>query len=137
MLNRFIALIPVFAVGLTGTVADARDNLGYTLSLSVPVVCTLKYKPGFADNNGGRIQLGELQEFCNAPNGYQLVVNYTPGALRGAVIMAGEERVVLDGSGQATLNGAVGPRIQNRALAAIPASGGFDADRLDLRIIAR
>lgn len=139
MYNRLIALLPALAITAVGTTAVASDTMGFRLQLSVPVVCTIEHRAmGVSPVAGpGAVALGSLQEFCNAPQGYRVLVDYTPGALRGAVIVAGNERIMLDGSGQAQLSREAGPRIVNRSLAAIPGSNGFDADRLNFRIVAQ
>lgn len=135
MLKKCFATMLGFAAICTA--ADAQDTFGVRLELSVPVMCKLTYRPAVSTDGGGRVELGELREYCNAPQGYQVILNYTPGALKGAVLLAGEERIVLDGSGQAVLATMHGPRNRSRTLAAIPSGRGFDADSLDFQIVAR
>jgi hypothetical protein len=122
-------LVPVAAYAASGT---------YNLSLVVPVYCKVGFNGGGSSSavDGGATPLGNLHEYCNAPAGYSLVVNYTPGALRGAELFVGSDRIVLDGSGHATVSQAQGPRIRNRPLAASPGENGFDTDRLDFELVA-
>jgi hypothetical protein len=84
---------------------------------------------------GNVVALGTFREYCNAPGGYQLVVNYTPGSLQGARIIAGNDEIVLDGSGRAVLSRATGPKIRERLISMSPGANGFDTDRLELDII--
>lgn len=108
---------------------------GYALRLAVPVQCTLRHEPALAPAGKG-YRLGELIEYCNAPSGYDVQVNYAPGSMRGAVVTIGDDRVVLDGSGQTTVSRAAGPRIRDRTIVAEPGLNGFDTDRLDFAILA-
>jgi len=64
-----------------------------------------------------------------------LLVTYAPGSLRGARIIAGDDQVVLDGSGQAVLSRSPGPRIRERPVSAVPGEHGFDTSRFELQII--
>jgi hypothetical protein len=125
-----------------GSLCPATANGGtfgtYNLSLTVPVYCKVGYNGVGSQSaaDSGATPLGNLQEYCNAPSGYSLVVNYSPGALRGAELFVGSDRVILDGSGRATVSQAQGPRIRNRPLAAIAGQNGFDTDRLDFELVA-
>ena len=84
---------------------------------------------------GDAVSLGSFREYCNAPTGYELVVSYAPGTLVGTRIIAGSDEILLNGSGQAVLSRATGPRIRERPIAAVPGENGFDSDHLDLQII--
>ncbi|WP_428678330.1 hypothetical protein [Sphingopyxis sp.] len=123
------------ACGLALTAGGANaESIGYNLQAIVPVACSLRFESSpsiFAD---GSARLGMLREYCNAPNGYQIVLNYSTGSLRGAVVNVGAASVVLDGSGQAIVPGAFGPKIQTRDLAITPGANGFDADSFNLAV---
>ena len=98
--------------------------------------CTVGYNPtgiAFTDNT---VRLGELREYCNAPNGYDLEVRYSPNSLRGVTVNIGNERVTLDGSGFASIRGATGPKIQTRALSVQFGDDGFDTDEFQVAAIA-
>jgi hypothetical protein len=122
---------------LCGSAASA-ESIGtstLTLRLTVPLVCTVNHQSAISPAGSG-YRLGELREFCNAPAGYSLVVNYAPGSMKGAVVAVGGERVVLDGSGRAVISQAAGPRIRAREVFAEPGVAGFDTDRLEFNIDA-
>lgn len=122
-----------------GTSAAHSESFGISLLLQVPVMCTVKAgAAGVATGPAtpGSFELGAIREYCNAPHGYDLVVHYTPGSLKGMTLIAGDERVQLDGSGTALVGRSPGPAIKYRNLEAIPGPQGFDADHLDFETVA-
>jgi hypothetical protein len=125
------------ALLLCGSAASAESIATSTINLrlTVPVVCTVSHQSAISSAGAG-YRLGELREFCNAPGGYALVVNYAPGSMKGAVVAVGEERVVLDGSGRAVISHVQGPRIRDREVFAEPGAAGFDTDRLEFNLEA-
>lgn len=120
-----------------GPTAASAASMGYNLRMTVPLRCAVHHQPmGLgAPAAGGGVSLGHVREYCNAPGGYQLVLSYTPGTLRGARVTAGEDQVVLDGSGRAVLHHATGPRVRERALSVVPGADGFNTSRIDLQIL--
>jgi hypothetical protein len=124
--------LPLVGIASAATAAPAASG-DFLLRLQVPVLCKVQHHSAIAAAGAG-YTLGELHEFCNAPQGYSLVVNYAPGSMRGAVIAVGEERVMLDGSGRAVVSHAQGPRIRDREIYAQPGANGFDTDRLNFSI---
>lgn len=134
MTRSSLCLLASVSLAVTPTAALARSG-NFGLKATIPVHCIVEHQPsryGVAIGEG--IALGELNEFCNAPGGYELVVSYTPGSLKGAMLAAGEDQVVLNGSGFAVLSRATGPRMRARTLAATPGAAGFDADRLEFEV---
>lgn len=122
---------------LCGSAASA-ESIGsstFTVRATVPLICTVSHQSAISAAGAG-YRLGALREFCNSPNGYSLVVTYTPGSMKGAVVAVGEERVVLDGSGRAVVSQAAGPRIRDREVFAEPGAAGFDTDRLEFNVEA-
>ena len=118
------------------TAARSEASMAFNLHLTVDVYCSVKHQAGdLGTAPGGAVPLGTVREYCNAPRGYELVVTYAPGSLRGAKIIAGEDQVVLDGSGQAILSRSPGPRVRQREVSAIPGEHGFDTTRFELQII--
>lgn len=120
------ALVPAVGAG--------AESYGFTLQANIPVICVLQFQVGAGGADSGTVALGSLREFCNAPRGYDLVVSYTPGTLRGTTIQAGNSEIVLDGSGQSTVGHSPMPRIREIPLTASPGQNGFDTDflRFDL-----
>lgn len=138
MKMHVLAGLPLLALLIPTATANATSQAtgSYRVRLTVPVICTLSHDAAAATPAGDGYALGELKEYCNAPGGYAVTVNYAPGSLRGAIIEVGDDRVMLDGSGSTTISRAPGPRIRDRALMAIPGPAGFDTDRLNFRITA-
>lgn len=130
------AVIALAAFGLIGSSAPAgAESAGYVLQLVVPVTCEVSHSPlQSAAITSGAVPLGQLNEYCNASQGYELIVDYAPGTMQGAVIAVGDEQVVLNGSGRAVVSRSPGARIRNRPLSAVPGAAGFDTDRLDFRV---
>ena len=127
-----IARVELVAAPTTAMAA----SVGFNLRLTVAVQCTVQHQAiGFGVVSGDAVSLGTFREYCNAPAGYDLVINYEPGSLEGARIIAGNDEIILNGSGQAVLSRATGPRVRERPIAAIPGEQGFDTDRFELRII--
>lgn len=127
MAKKLISAIAVVVAATTASSAIATNSMGFRLKAFVPVTCGVQHNPAGAAFTGNVVRLGELREYCNAPGGYQLEVRYSPNTLRGVTLGFGNERVTLDGSGFATIPGAMGPKIQTRALSAEIGEGGFDA----------
>lgn len=135
MVTKFLLALAGIALAASPTAALA-DSMGYNLRLRVGVNCTVQHQlADYGSLVGGVISLGQFREYCNAPRGYELVVSYTPGTLRGTTIIAGDDRVVLDGSGKAVLSRATGPRSVERKIAVIPGENGFNTERLDFGIM--
>jgi hypothetical protein len=126
----------VLATGLVVTpVGNAQaESFGISLFARIPVICTINHVGTPAADSANAVNLGSLREYCNAPGGYALVVNYAPGTMRGARITAGENQIVLDGSGQTVVGRSTRPRIREISLTATPGENGFDTDRLEFRL---
>ena len=101
--------------------AMAQSSWTSTIELRgyVPVICraTLHSAPAFRDD--GVVELGSLDEFCNAGSGYRVVVDYAPGEDPGQLLVDGRE-VPLDRSGRTVIAQVSGPSISSRNLAYVP-----------------
>lgn len=127
------ALASLLAVA---SASAGAESASFHLQATVPVSCFVRHMPTGVPvaNAGNPVALGQISEFCNAPGGYEVVVNYAAGTMQGAVLSVGDEQVVLNGSGQAVISRAQGPRIRQRALTAMPGANGFDTDRLNFQV---
>ena len=135
MIQKFSLGIASFVLAVAPTAATAA-TFGFNLSLTVPVRCTVQHQATrFGAISGDAVSLGTFREYCNAPAGYDLVINYAPGSMEGARLIAGNDEIVLNGSGRAVLSRSPGPRVRERMISAIPGENGFDTDRLELTIV--
>lgn len=135
MIRKLTLGIASAVLAAAPTTATAA-TFGFNLSLTVAVNCTVQHQAtGLGAVSGGSISLGTFREYCNAPAGYDLVVSYAPGSMQGARVIAGNDEIVLNGSGRAVLSRSPGPRVRQRAISAIPGENGFDTDRLELTIV--
>ena len=139
------AVALVLAANAAPASAAAMGSGSFILRLTVPVSCRVSYTAGgaaavsstggaAADEPGGAVDLGQIGEYCNDGSGYSVVVDYSPGTLKGAVLQLGGDRVVLDGSGEATISQSQEARIRQRELVAIPGANGFDSPELQFNI---
>lgn len=132
---RKCALGALASLLVTASASAEAESMNFNLRATVPVSCFVRHSSmGAAAGGNGPVALGQINEFCNAPGGYEVVVNYAPGTLQGAVLSVGDEQVMLNGSGHAVLSRAPGPRIRERALTATPGANGFDTDHLNFEI---
>lgn len=133
--KKLIWMLAATIAATSTSTAIASDSIGFNLRAKVPVVCKVGYVPTGSSFSANVARLGELREYCNAPNGYNLELRYSPNSLRGVTINVGNERVILDGSGLASIPGANGPKIQTRALSAEFGEGGFDTNEFQVTAI--
>lgn len=116
--------------------SNATQTKGFQLKLSVPVNCSVNFSQNnVISSDGDNIPLGSFREYCNAASGYQLIVKYTPGTLRGARLLAGNDEITLNGSGEAVLTRSTQPRKRERSISVIPGEDGFNTNQLELYII--
>ncbi|GAB5483244.1 MAG: hypothetical protein Pars92KO_30010 [Parasphingorhabdus sp.] len=136
MAKKLVSTLAAVITATTATSAIATDSMSFHLKAVVPVTCGVQYSSAGAAFAENVVRLGELREYCNAPGGYNLQVSYSPNSLRGVRLNFGNESVTLDGSGFATIPGAMGPKIQTRALSAQIGENGFDAREFQVAAIA-
>jgi hypothetical protein len=74
--------LSALAMGLASTVASpaqaaAGATGGFNISLVVPAICDLSM-PDFVAVEDGHVVTGEVQEFCNSSNGFQVIASHRP-----------------------------------------------------------
>jgi len=136
-MKKIVSAALVSATLCAGPVAHAAATSrgSYALSLFIPEVCRVQHQPSLTEIGGGAYNLGGLKEYCNLPQGYALIVTYSPGTMRGAMLSLGGDIVVLNGSGTAIISKASGPRMMTRDLIATPGANGFDTDTLNFQAV--
>lgn len=105
--------------------AASAAGQGFHLTVDVPVVCNIRHE-GRAPANSHSTDLGRLVQYCNAPNGYAVAVDYAPGQLRGSVLSVGGRLIVLNGSGHQEILREAGPRIASSIVKLDGAAGRRD-----------
>ena len=133
------AIAAVVGLAATGGAATGPANAAtasFAIRATVPLHCKAQLiRTGMPTAAAESVALGQLAEYCNAPRGYRLMVRYTPGSLTGTTLRIGEDAVVLNGSGMATLSESPIPRIRSRMISAVAGEGGLQTDRLELFMV--
>lgn len=101
----FAALAASSAIALPAAAVSPGVDVGasrFTIGIQgfVPVICRANLDAAIVTPTTGTTQLGALKEFCNAPNGYRVVADYSP-SLAGAKLYV-DGNVVQLGSDGAT-----------------------------------
>ena len=99
----------VFLASISPALAATWDSTRINLSVDVPVRCEVKIGGSAIWANSDTLDLGSLQQFCNAPNGYALRLDYTASTLAGATLKVGNTQVTLSGDGSDTLANSASP----------------------------
>jgi hypothetical protein len=93
-------------------VAAAGTAMG--LSGDSPIICSAGIDPaGEGAAGAGVLALGRLREFCNAPEGYELWIDYPP-ELASDTLVVGDDRIPLTSEGSVRVSTAAGPAIKLR-----------------------
>ncbi|MGE8140808.1 hypothetical protein ACQKOE_02420 [Novosphingobium sp. NPDC080210] len=79
-----------------------------TLRGFVPTICRVSVEPKVTPAGGVLVDLGEMKEFCNSPNGYIVYADHTPN-VTGAVLIIDGRSVVLSPHGSTMLLESRGP----------------------------
>lgn len=130
---RLLSAAPLLVIGPSVDAATVA-SFGNTIRLEVPVTCKVARR-GDVAQTGNTYNLGQLFEYCNAPGGFLVQVEYQPGSFRGAVVQLGDEAVTLDGSGQNQIMHSNGPKISTVGVTAVAGPGGFDSNALQFQIV--
>ena len=132
-MQYFRALTTAAASLLCISPAGAEPSATMNLHANVPIVCKLAYHGEPAQGPEG-YTLGRLHEYCNAPSGFVVEVEYQPGTLHGTILKLGDRELLLDGSGHGEMGRTSGPKIADLQLAANLANVGTRSSSLGFRI---
>ena len=113
--------------------ADLSAANSYTIGITgfVPVVCRASFDANLVPVTGSEVELGELNEFCNSPTGYQVFVDSSP-ELAGATLKVDGHAVTLSAEGPTLLVSSAAPGMTARDLAL---SGSGAGGSLSFRIV--
>ncbi|HEX3919744.1 MAG TPA: hypothetical protein VHW60_20590 [Caulobacteraceae bacterium] len=118
---------------LAPTAASAEATATLTLRGFVPVICRANFESAPSEGANGVEQLGSIDEFCNSGAGYQVIVDYDPGASSSGTLVVDGRQVVLDGSGSVVIDQSTGPAISSKSLGYIP--GDQPISNLHIRVV--
>ena len=112
-------------------------NLGsgqFTIGLTgfVPVICRASVDATVIAPSAGTVQLGALNEFCNSPNGYVVVANYS-ASLGKATLLVDGKAVPLGADGTTIVTQSDTAAISTHELALQGASQGSLSFRIEPR----
>jgi hypothetical protein len=124
----------VVALGSPALAATSGIHLkGY-----VPVTCKVRVANQAAAIKGEIVELGGVREFCNAPGGYDVFLDYSNN-FRGTTLLVDGEPVELTKDGSVKFAGEDGPALRERALALDigKSKGKIMGGAISFRIVAR
>lgn len=129
LLSTAVAFATVF--GAAG-IAHADGSASYTINVTgyVPVICHINSNQTVAVT-GSNTDLGDVNEFCNNPTGYQVWVDYAPGTTSASISVDGRT-VALSSSGSTMIDTSNTAAIQTRHLTL---NGGSGLSSVSIRII--
>ncbi len=95
--------------------AAPSDTVSYSLQISgfVPTICHAQLSSTQAPATSGQVDLGQMNEFCNDGNGFEVWVDYSPD-MAGDTIQVGGQSYQLDASGSVKIDSSTGPSIASK-----------------------
>lgn len=119
--------------------AGPGDPVGVTVTLRafVPVLCRVQLHEAVgAVDEEGVAHLGTADEFCNAPQGYRVLVQH-PADLQGAAIIRNGERIPLSPGGETVLTDSSHANVDTLVLAVDVGDDVTRFNRIGVRIEAK
>lgn len=85
--------------------AAPSGTSSYTLQISgfVPVICHAQLPETATPAQAGQVSLGQLSEFCNNGNGFEVWVDYSP-SLAGDTLMVDGKQIKLTSAGSVRID---------------------------------
>lgn len=82
------SIVPAGAFAPSVDVGSAQFSIG--IVGYVPVICRANVDASTVAPVAGTTSLGMLKEFCNSPNGYRVVADYSPSLAQAKLIVDGK-----------------------------------------------
>ena len=122
--------------GPANAVPDAPGSSSYSIGITgfVPVICRASVDTTVVSNNAGSNNLGNLNEFCNSPNGYQVFVEASPELANATIVIDGNS-VPLAANGPTLISSSSGPSIVSHQLVLQTPAGNTNGS-LSIRVVA-
>jgi len=116
MIGKSLALAGALSL-FAGAALATPDTATYTLQINgfVPTVCKADLTASQVPSQAGVVALGQMREFCNDGDGYQVWVDYSP-SLAGDTLTIGDRQIVLGPSGSAMIDASDGPGVAAKAV---------------------
>jgi hypothetical protein len=136
-LSAFLIATAIFGGSAsTASSGEPTDSANYTIGITgfVPVICRASVDETIVRGAAGKTSLGNLNEFCNSPNGYQVFVEGSP-ELANATIVVDGNRVPLAATGPTLISSSNGPSIVSHRLVLQTPSGNAGGS-LSIRVVA-
>lgn len=105
VLSSIVALAALAAAGSAQAAepdSNAAGQVRIGITGQVPVLCRVSVDAAMVPQIAGRVSLGTMEEFCNNPTGYRVVVSYPQLAAPAKLIVDGRE-ILLGTSGFAVV----------------------------------
>jgi hypothetical protein len=114
MHRKFSAFIVGVAL-LGGSATAAPGDTSYTIGITgfVPTICHAQLDTSIVPAQSGETSLGQLNEFCNSPNGYQVYVQGSP-ELANSTLMVDGQPITLSANGPTLVVSSDRPNIASR-----------------------
>lgn len=113
-----LALVAVAASPAASSTANSfSSKASYSITLRgfVPVICRVSVTPTATAADTGVQDLGELKEFCNAPNGYDVFIEHT-GDANGAAVIVDGQAIALSETGETVISTSSTAAFRDRSL---------------------
>ena len=132
----FCATALIGGVATAATPGNQAGGASFAIDIvgTVPVICRAALDTSLVPAAPGEAQLGDLEEFCNSPSGYQVFVENSP-ELGDAVLYVDGRPVALSADAPTLIATSDAPARTSRNLRLANASGSGGS--LSFRIVAR
>lgn len=132
-----LSLLAASTVPAQADVRPASQSTSVRIQGHVPVMCRVQLASSVGVmGEDGVVDLGVVREFCNAPRGYRVILQHSPG-LEDATIFRGGLRIPLSPTGETVLTDSTHADIQEVALSIDPGSAPVAFGSIAIRIEAR
>ena len=138
VLSSIVVMATLAAAGYAHAAEPDSNSTGQVrigVTGQVPVLCRVSVDAAMVPQAAGRVSLGTMQEFCNNPTGYRVVVSYPQLAAPAKLIVDGRE-ILLGASGFAVVAESVRAGIVERDLQ-LELTGPNEPAQLSFRIELR
>lgn len=109
-------LLALGTPALAGGSGIGGASTSIRLQAFVPVICRVQLSASVRPMADGMVELGTADEFCNAPQGYRVLLQHAPG-LEGAAVISEGLRIPLSPTGETVLTNSSHADIRSVALA--------------------